>query len=1728
MSTKSIGFIAEITGNAQIRTLEGVIKVASVGDIVKEGETIVTGANSSVVIDFNSGEKLNIGARAEVLLDETVSFDSGNFADERVDQLESLQAAILEGLDVSVLEETAAARPAQSLDSNALRATSLYERDGNQGEVETRVTPIGQDGDTGFNSVIDSANPNNNSAAGASASPTPEDASSPSTADPSQENAASAGTVTVNTVAGDGVINAAEASAGALAISGTASGGDISAGDTVTVTVNGNQYSTIVASDGTYTVDVSVSDLVSDNSINVSVESSNNVGSTVTSSTSIFITVDSDTPTISIDPVAINNVVDDSEDNAVTISGTTTGVEDGQTITVNVAGTDYTATVTGNSWALAPIDMSGFADETTFNVTANVADAAGNNADQASTSFVTDDTTIPTISFNAIATDNIVDDSEDNAVTISGTTTGVEDGQTITVNVAGTDYTATVTGNSWALAPIDMSGFADETTFAVTANVADAAGNNADQASTSFVTEDTTIPTIAINTLDNVIDDDEDDAVVISGTTSGAEAGQIVTVTITDGSGNTVYADTATVQGDGTWSLASADLSALPDEASYTVNADVSDAAGNAAIQANATFDTKDTTAPTIAINAIASDDVVDGSEESSVTLSGTTVGVEANQVVSVSILDAGSNVVYAGTALVQPNGSWSIANADLSGLADGAVYSVTADVNDAAGNSAAQTSRSFSSVASVADDVAVVHESALSEGSGKVESLFDSKDESSQNANEGIELATGNLLANDAGASSVTSINGTGPDGSGVITVNGANGQLVVNANTGDYTYTLTSGADNSAAADNDSVVESFSYTNNLGASADLSVTIIDDAPVATSSNTNVAQTEMGSFSVMLMLDTSTSMTNGDGLVYFPDGSTATRLEIAKQSLIALGQEYFQQSTDVQIKVGLFAGGSYMLNGGNSYDNFADFESAVSGITDAAGDSNINDGTNYEAALNTMESNFTIDASGSNISYFLSDGNINRGNTDLAASTNWVNYASANNIESFAAGIGTGLTNFNDLDYIHNIDSDGDGVQDSSLVVPDLTELGSVLLSTVPVTYGGTVVSTNDSASAVFGADGGFVQSIVVMLDTDGNSATPEQAVTFVYDPNANSGLGGITNDAGLPVTSGSALTLTSAEGFGSGSLIFDFSDGDYNYFIGAGVNEGDSFNVDYTLADGDGDKSTTETLTITVVDGVPIANDDTHTIKVNETSAVGNVVSGVGTDGGVSLSSSFTTFTAQGDGVDVAVDNAVVTAINYRGDSILLTSNVSNQTATAADGSQYTYSVAGGVLSLTNTDGSALEFHQSGYYDYSPATAPVAQTSATVVEDFRDGSTGNGVIVSAGLGATLTYNGSNGLGVTGGTGRYGDSADRGELFEIVFDPAQYAYGVQNVVFDFGYDSGSGTLRIFSIDGTELGTVALTGDDIQTVPLDFSNIGRITLQAGSSGDYSIQDLSFDPITLDTSTPASGKEVIGYTLTDEDNTSSEATLSISATQNLIAGTDASETTVFTDLNDRVVGFGGDDTISGGQGADILEGGAGADTLSGDEGDDLLSGGIGMDTLYGGDGNDTLKGGEDNDQLLGNDGDDKLLGGSGSDTLVGGAGDDQLLGGDGIDFLYSGQGDDTLTGGAGADRYIWQSGDQGSTLTPALDTVVGFQVGDGGDALDLSSLLNVNSGDSLTDYLHFESDGAGGTILNVDADGGGSFETSQKINLVDVDLTSGGVSDQDIINSLLANQNIIIE
>jgi Ca2+-binding RTX toxin-like protein len=101
-------------------------------------------------------------------------------------------------------------------------------------------------------------------------------------------------------------------------------------------------------------------------------------------------------------------------------------------------------------------------------------------------------------------------------------------------------------------------------------------------------------------------------------------------------------------------------------------------------------------------------------------------------------------------------------------------------------------------------------------------------------------------------------------------------------------------------------------------------------------------------------------------------------------------------------------------------------------------------------------------------------------------------------------------------------------------------------------------------------------------------------------------------------------------------------------------------------------------------------------------------------------------------------------------------------------------------------------------------------------------------------------------------------------------------------------------------------------------------------------------------------------------------------------------------------------------LNGTGGNDVLSGSDGSETISGLGGDDTINGNGGSDTVFGGAGNDTLDGGDGADLLVGDAGNDTLTGGADNDQLDGGAGDDTLTGGGATDFFRMNLGHDVIT------------------------------------------------------------------------------------------------------------------
>ena len=125
--SKEAGVVKSISGGIAraLNDLTGEVRQLSVGDIVYQGEKIVTeGSNSKVTITQTDGKDITLIGKDTLTLDQ----DSNN--NETVADISALQQAILKGTDLNALEETAAGGPqagGNGGDGVSLSSTSFAE-----------------------------------------------------------------------------------------------------------------------------------------------------------------------------------------------------------------------------------------------------------------------------------------------------------------------------------------------------------------------------------------------------------------------------------------------------------------------------------------------------------------------------------------------------------------------------------------------------------------------------------------------------------------------------------------------------------------------------------------------------------------------------------------------------------------------------------------------------------------------------------------------------------------------------------------------------------------------------------------------------------------------------------------------------------------------------------------------------------------------------------------------------------------------------------------------------------------------------------------------------------------------------------------------------------------------------------------------------------------------------------------------------------------------------------------------------------------------------------------------------------------------------------------------------------------------------------------------------------------------------------------------------------------
>ena len=385
---------------------------------------------------------------------------------------------------------------------------------------------------------------------------------------------------------GDNIVNASDSSnLGAIPVSGTT--GDVESGQQLSLVLNDTTYSADIANDGSFTTTIDLSTLA-DGTYTITADVSDLAGKAANQFTSTL-TKDLVLPTITEVIVATDDTINIAEDSAATISGTTGGVEDGQILSLVISdGTitvEHTTSVNGNSFNVAAnlSQLKDSSDSTNISLSANVADAAGNSA-ATFTNTLIKDTVAPTIAITSIATDDKINASEASTAVIIGTAS--EDGQSVALAITDgsttVEATSIVVGGSYS-ATVDLSSLAESTSISLSTTILDTAGNDATTSKTGIV-KDTIAPSIAsISVADNnfVNSKELDESVAVSGVTSGVEDYQAITITINGEDISTnVIASTFTTD---------ADLSDL-DDGTYSLSANVADAASNPAEEFNSSF----------------------------------------------------------------------------------------------------------------------------------------------------------------------------------------------------------------------------------------------------------------------------------------------------------------------------------------------------------------------------------------------------------------------------------------------------------------------------------------------------------------------------------------------------------------------------------------------------------------------------------------------------------------------------------------------------------------------------------------------------------------------------------------------------------------------------------------------------------------------------------------------------------------------------------------------------------------------------------------------------------------------------------------------------------------------------------------------------------------------------------------------------------------------------------
>ncbi|MCK9817320.1 retention module-containing protein [Pseudomonas sp. MAFF 302046] len=829
----------------------------------------------------------------------------------------------------------------------------------------------------------------------------------------------------------------------------------------------------------------------------------------------------------------------------------------------------------------------------------------------------------------------------------------------------------------------------------------------------------------------------------------------------------------------------------------------------------------------------------------------------------------------------------------------------------------------------------------------------------------DGQDLAAGTVIGSDPSASSETAsgtLVGSVTGGSGGITFSlvgsatGSYGQILLNPN-GTYTYTLTSAPKTSPMANDgaNTLNESFTYkaTDALGNSTtgSIVVSIVDDVPKAVASERSVTAVEVDS-NLLLVIDVSGSMADASGV------PGLSRLDLAKQAISALLDKYDNMG-DVKVQIVTFS-----TNATDKTPVWVDVATAKTIISSLTAGGN----TNYDAAVAMAKTAFATSGQltgAQNVGYFFSDGKPTGGQdigtTDEAA---WKTFLDANGIKNYAIGLGSGVSNAN----LDPLAYDGSThINTNAVVVTDLNQLNSVLAGTV---QGYPVTGSLLGEGGTFGADGGFIKSIVV----DGG--------TYTYDPKGNSNQGSLsfsgTTNNGTFNTVNNSISIATGNG---GTLVVNLDTGDYSYtsqkVTGSVITE----NFSYTVSDNDGDLASSTLVVKVNPNAAPVAVDD-HIIT--------NILSG--------------TVTVPGD-VLLANDS------DANGDPLTAAPTVFN-TGWAAKGAEFTATSQQniGFAGNGNSPGNqAISIDRASFN----ANA-VAMTAVVVVSGYlgnvSNSSANDEDVISVKLKQGETLNLNHDLAGGRVTMEY---ALMGDAYTGIADGGTFTAAV------------AGTYQIHITNITNGSGSNTGGSETYQLTMTINYAGASDVTPDYHGTYTASDTHGGSDAAAVSITYQD----GHTLT---GTSGDDVLVAGSGDNVLNGGDGNDVLTAGSGNNTLNGGNGNDLLFSGPGNDLLDGGSGIDTASYAHATAAVTVNLGLlgaqNTL--GAGTDTLINIEN---LVGSNYNDTLTGDNHANVITGGLGNDVLNGGGGDDLLIGGMGNNTLTGGAGNDTFQWLQGNSGHDL-----------------------------------------------------------------------------------------------